>query len=106
MSDWQENKMSRRMVLKRTALLAAGVVAVPVLLTSQEALAAPAAKSSWRTAADMNTVQYRPQPNGSKECAHCTQFVPGNNGAGNGYCAVVDATITPHGWCNCFSTNS
>ncbi len=105
MSDSQEKMMSRRMALKRTALLAAGVVAVPILFTSQEALASPAEKS-WRTAANMKTVQYRSQPNGGKECAHCTQFVPGKNGAGNGYCAVVDATITPHGWCNCFSTNS
>ena len=106
MSDSHDMKISRRMALKRTAMLAAGVVAVPVLFASTAALAAPAAKSSWRTQSDMKAVQYRSQPNGNKECGQCAQFVPGKNGASNGYCAVVDATITPHGWCNCYSTNS
>lgn len=101
MSDSQELKMSRRTALKRAATMAAGAVAVPLLFSSKEALA----NGTWRTKGFEQAVQYRTHPNGNKECGKCSQFVAGRTAGSDGYCKVVEAMITPHGYCNCYTAS-
>ncbi|MHB8454445.1 MAG: high-potential iron-sulfur protein [Acidiferrobacterales bacterium] len=89
MTDSLNKKVSRRSLLKGAALLA-GVVAVPALVASKEALAAKASKAS---------MQYRDKPNGTQECSTCMQFMPGKSAKANGTCKVVEGAISPHGYC-------
>lgn len=107
MSDSQL-KMSRRTALKRTATLAAGVVAAPLLFVSADALAKTKTipSSTWRTASEKTVVHYRAQPNGNQRCADCDRFTAGKTADSDGYCKVVEAMITPNGWCNCYISES
>ena len=85
---------SRRAVLKRGMVAAAGAVAAGTLLRTQPAQAAKASKAA---------MMYQDKPHGKQECAGCVQFIPGSTPKAQGGCQVVAGKIDPHGWCVAFT---
>jgi hypothetical protein len=75
---------SRRSLLHKVAVAAAGAAVVG---TGMNRPAAAAAK------APQNLVHYQDTPHGTQECDNCAQFEPPSS------CKVVDGTISPKGWC-------
>jgi len=45
--------------------------------------------------------KYQDNPNGSKDCASCLEFIPGTSSNDLGACKVMpgDDEISPHGYC-------
>ena len=77
-------KLSRRVVLKRAALLAGTVVTASVL---------PAKSALAQQKVSKEAMKYQEKPNGDKQCSNCLQFIP------PGSCKVVEGTISPNGYC-------
>ncbi len=77
-------KMSRRVVLKRAALLAGTVVTASVL---------PGKSALAQQKVSKEAMKYQDTPNGDKQCSNCLQFVPPAS------CKVVEGTISPNGYC-------
>ncbi len=85
MADGRRKQISRRALLKGTALLA-GLAAIPLTVEA----AGSASKSS---------MQYQDHPKGQQECSSCLQFIPGKSVSAMGQCNVVAGAISPKGWC-------
>src|SRR5207245_969604 len=77
-------RFSRRLLLKRTALLAGAALTANVISNRPAYAQAKASKEAMK---------YQDKPNGDQRCSNCSQFVPP---AG---CSVVDGTINPNGYC-------
>ena len=76
-------KLSRRSVLRGAALLA-GAALTASMLPSKEALAQQASQEA---------MMYQNKPNGDKRCSNCLHFVPSSS------CAIVEGTVSPNGYC-------
>jgi hypothetical protein len=89
MSTTGSGRMSRRIVLRHTAL-ALGAVASAVAATRAEAQQkiAPA------------VVRYQPQPKGQQRCDNCVHFQPPNA------CQFVQGEISPSGWCSLYAAKT
>lgn len=85
--------LSRRSMFKTGALVAIGAIAAGAILASEPA----EAKASQKVA------MYQNKPNGAQKCAGCARFKPGPTPGANGTCAIVDGSISPHGWCVYFT---
>lgn len=74
---------SRRLVLKRTALLA-GVALTANILRSNEVRAEKASQDAMK---------YQNKPDGDKRCSNCLNFLHPSS------CAIVEGTISANGYC-------
>ena len=82
-------EVSRRQLLRGTAIAAGGATLLAVTL-SATAARAQAAKMSQADAA------YQGTANGDQSCANCAVFVAPSS------CGVVEGTISPTGWCKLY----
>jgi hypothetical protein len=81
-------------LLSRRALLASGMLAMPVtaaLITLRPELGAAQQKVAQKL------VQYQLKPKNNQKCSLCLHFVPPDS------CKVVDGKINPDGWCALFA---
>ena len=77
-------KLSRRLVLRRVALLAGAALTASVVQTN-DALA--------QQKATKEAMKYQDKPSGDKQCSNCSQFVaPGS-------CKIVEGSVSPSGYC-------
>jgi len=83
-------KFSRRHVLARSAVLAAGVV---MTLIAQQPATAKASKSEFL---------YQDHPHDGRRCADCKHFAALGS-AGTGTCDVVEGAVSANGWCEAFA---
>ena len=81
-------RLSRRLLLRRTALLAGAALTASVLLSEPALAQAKASKEAMK---------YQDKPNGDQRCSNCMQFVPPAS------CKVVDGTINPNGYCTAWA---
>jgi High potential iron-sulfur protein len=86
MSEHDSKKIGRRDVLKRAALVAAGLAAIPVVARAAGTVAKAA-------------MQYQDHPKNGQDCSTCLQFIPGKSPTAMGECKVVAGPISPKGWC-------
>lgn len=86
MSEHDSKRMGRRDVLKRAALVAAGLAAIPVVARAAGTVPKAAMK-------------YQDHPKGDQDCSSCMQFIPGKSPTAMGECKVVAGPISPKGWC-------
>ena len=70
------------------------------------AVGAPLGMFARQAAAAQNgpargALKYQDSPNAGKDCAGCTEFVPGKTPKDRGGCTVIpdDTEISPNGWC-------
>jgi hypothetical protein len=83
-----------RNLLSRRALLASGMLAIPVtaaLITLRPELGAAQQKVAQKL------VQYQMKPKNNQKCSLCLHFVPPDS------CKVVEGKINPDGWCALFA---
>ena len=85
----------RRSLLKRAALLVAGLATASLMQTI-----ASAAEKLQKAA-----VNYQEKPKNGKDCDDCMHFVVGATPDAMGTCKVVDGAISPHGYCSAFTPN-
>lgn len=85
----------RRFALKQISL---AIASVPVLAVSGMAHAE-------KNAALRTALQYQDKPKDGKQCAACSQWVPGKTPKDKGGCKVIpgDTEISPEGWCAAFA---
>ena len=90
-----ENQMPRRRFLKMGG---AALAMIPVMVVSGRAIAAT--NAAMRTA-----FKYQGNPQGDKNCANCTQFVPGASAKDLGGCKIMpgDTEISPQGYCTAWA---
>ena len=86
MSEHDSRKIGRRDMLKRAALVAAGLAAIPVIARAGGTVPKAAMK-------------YQDHPKGNEDCSSCMQFIPGKSPTAMGECKVVAGPISPKGWC-------
>jgi len=86
MSEHDSRKIGRRDMLKRVALVAAGLAAIPVVARAGGTVPKAA-------------MQYQDQPKNGQDCSSCMQFIPGKSAGAMGECKVVAGPISPKGWC-------
>ena len=86
MSEHDSKRIGRRNMLKRTALVAAGLAAIPVVARAGGTVAKAA-------------MQYQDHPKNGQDCSSCLQFIPGKSAGAMGECKVVAGPISPKGWC-------
>lgn len=77
-------RFSRRLLLRRAALLAGAALTASVV---------PSEQASAQQKASKEAMKYQDRPNGDQRCSNCMQFVPPAS------CKVVDGTINPNGYC-------
>jgi hypothetical protein len=77
-------RFSRRLLLRRAALLAGAALTASVV---------PSEQASAQQKASKEAMKYQDKPNGDQRCSNCMQFVPPAS------CKVVDGTINPNGYC-------
>jgi hypothetical protein len=82
-----DQKFSRRDVIRIAVLAAAAPLGIAAVDPAQAAKAAKA------------QMQYRDKPKGNQKCSNCLQFIPGKTAKANGTCKVVAGSISPNGWC-------
>ena len=72
----------------------ATMVVIPLLALTGRSLAAT-------NAAMRTSLKYQNKPEGDKDCANCSQFVPGSSPTANGGCKLMpgDTEISPKGYC-------
>ena len=87
--DLQNRDCSRRMLLRKAAVLVVGGLAVGAAAVASAA-PAPAKKAQ-------GAVAYQTTPKGSARCNVCDQFKFPDT------CKTVSGTINPTGWCNLYS---
>jgi len=75
-------KLSRRLVLKSTVVLAGGACA-----------GALASRTMAQQKASKDAMKYQDKPNGQQQCSNCLQFIAPDS------CKVVDGKISPNGYC-------
>ena len=80
----EPQKLSRRNLLTRAALLAGAAFAASVV---------PNKQASAQQKASKEAMKYQDKPNGDQRCSNCLQFMPPSS------CKVVDGTISPNGYC-------
>lgn len=79
-------KLSRRSVLLQGVACAAGVATIIVTdINSAKAAKLPQVSAN-----------YRPKPNGDRQCSNCKLFEPPNA------CKSVAGEISPQGWCSLY----
>ena len=88
--DLSERGLSRRMLLRKTAVIAVGGAALGVAISASASADAPAKKAQ-------KAVDYQTTPKGSARCIACDQFLQPNA------CKTVEGVINPTGWCNLYS---
>ena len=89
MSTSGSERMSRRVVLRHTAL------ALGVAATGAAATRAAAQQKISQAAA-----KYQPQPKGQQRCDNCVNFVAPNA------CKFVQGDISPNGWCQLYAAKT
>ncbi len=89
-----DKKISRRTLLKGTALIAGAAL---VSTFPGRAYAAKATKAAMK---------YQDKPNGNQQCSSCKFFIPGKTAQANGTCQVVEGSISPQGWCTAYVKKS
>jgi len=99
MTDMKKIKMSRRELLKKSLLIPIAA-AVPAVIASRRADAAPASK------APKAAMLYMDKPHGKDKCANCIHFQPAKAPGAAGSCTVVAGAISPHGWCVAYTRKS
>jgi hypothetical protein len=77
-------RFSRRLLLRRAALLAGAALTASVV---------PSEQASAQQKVSKEAMKYQDKPNGDQRCSNCMQFVPPAS------CKVVDGTINPNGYC-------
>ena len=77
-------RFSRRLLLRRAALLAGAALTVSIV---------PSEQASAQQKASKEAMKYQDKPNGDQRCSNCMQFVPPAS------CKVVDGAINPNGYC-------
>ena len=77
-------RFSRRLLLRRAALLAGAALTASV---------GPGEEASAQQKASKEAMKYQDKPNGDQRCSNCMQFVPPAS------CKVVDGTINPDSYC-------
>ncbi len=85
-----DNASSRRQfVLAGGAAFAIPILAVPI-----------SARAATNTALRAS-LKYQDKPNGDKDCAGCTHFIPGKTPTALGGCKIIagDTEISPKGYC-------
>lgn len=75
-------KLSRRLVLKSTVVLAGAACAASL-----------ASRTRAQQKAPKEAMKYQDHPNGEQKCSNCLQFVAPDA------CKVVDGKISPDGYC-------
>ena len=88
---------SRRTILKKGMIAAAGVLTASSLFRIQPAQAGNTPKAA---------MMYQDKPHGKQKCAGCIHFIPDKNPKANGTCNVVAGSISPLGWCVAFAPKS
>jgi hypothetical protein len=83
-------RLSRRRLICAAGAAAGGGVVIAA------ALAAPSARAQVNKVSQKQ-VHYRPTPSGNAQCSKCVHFLPPS------HCAVVQGTISPHGWCTMYA---
>lgn len=84
--------MSRRQMLRSTAMAAGGAALVTA------ALNAPAARA--QTKVSQADAGYQATPKNGQSCASCALFQPPSS------CSAVDGTISAAGWCKLYQKKS
>jgi hypothetical protein len=80
-STMRPNKISRRVILLRSAGCAAGAAASLLPLRQ--------AKAKMK----QSSVEYQDTPKGDQQCSNCSLFQEPDG------CTIVDGSISPAGWC-------
>jgi hypothetical protein len=77
------------------------MVAIPIVAASIDASAAT-------NAAMRSALKYQDKPNGDKDCAGCSQFVPGKKPTDLGGCKIMagDTEISPKGYCTAWTAKA
>ena len=91
MPKHDRNDMSRRGFFGRALATGAVAVGAAQILTSGEAQAQKAPKSS---------VQYQEEPKGDQNCANCQFWIEPEGDSKMGGCQIVQGEIAPEAWCN------
>jgi hypothetical protein len=89
-----QNRISRRAMLRKSAMLFASIAAIPLILEKSPAAAQKIAKLNFH---------YQATPKDGKKCADCAAYVA-VPGSAEGACKVVEGPISPSGWCIAFSS--
>jgi len=89
-----KDSLKRVTFLQRAALL-------PILAALLDGAAQAQGSKSTKTA-----MHYQDTPNDGMQCAGCKFFTPGSDANAEGSCAIVDGSISPHGYCIAFSAKS
>jgi hypothetical protein len=89
MSTSGSERMSRRVVLRHTAL-ALGVAATGAVTTRAEA----------QQKISQADAKYQPQPKGQQRCDNCVNFQPPKA------CKFVQGDISPSGWCQLYAAKT
>lgn len=84
--------MEINMIQSRRNMLKFGGIALAMI----PVVAFAAKNDSMRT-----SMKYKDSPEGDKNCANCTQFVPGKSAADLGGCKIFpgDTEVSPKGYC-------
>jgi hypothetical protein len=90
--DLSETSFSRRMLLRKAAVIAVGGAAFGAAIAASAASAATAPAKKPQGA-----VAYQATPKGSARCNACDQFQQPSA------CKTVTGVINPTGWCNLYS---
>jgi len=86
--------LSRRALLRDSAMLMTSLAAIPIVLISPTARASKASKSDFH---------YQEQPREGKKCADCAAFLANTSANASGACKIVDGPVNPNGWCMAYS---
>jgi hypothetical protein len=84
--------MSRRTLLARATMLAAGGAMLGTALAAGAATAASKLSQS--------RVNYQDKPRGRAQCSNCIQWQQPTA------CKIVDGTVSPAGWCSVYAPKS
>ena len=82
----EQAKLSRRSMLRSTALLAGGTLGAAVIQV----------KPAYAQKAGKEAVKYQDSPKDGQKCSDCLQFTPPDG------CKVVEGKISPNAWCAVF----
>ena len=89
--DLNRSEVSRRMLLRKAAVLVGGGALIAVAAVSGANAATTVAKKAQAA------VGYQPTPKGAARCNVCDQFIQPTS------CKTVTGAISPTGWCNLYS---
>lgn len=87
-------------LIKRAAFLGKAALLPVLAVVLDSAAQAQGAKSS------KDAMHYQTSPNNGMQCSGCKFFTPGNDPNADGSCAIVDGSISPHGYCIAYSAKS